>query len=112
MRTLGAAFGVIALLAAGCAEPSAPKSESATAAFESAPCPVPNLRGVPSLDLGPEFSCGFLVVPENRARPDGRTVKDRGGRRQVHVGEPETRPDAVLGRRSWRGPACRWETRW
>jgi pimeloyl-ACP methyl ester carboxylesterase len=94
MRTLGAALGVIALLAAGCTEPPTPKPEPKTAAFESAPCPVPNLRGVPSLDLGPEFSCGFLVVPENRARPDGRTIKIAVARARATSANPK--PDPML----------------
>nr|EJI96333.1 hypothetical protein JVH1_6102 [Rhodococcus sp. JVH1] len=28
--------------------------------------PVPNVPGVPRLDLGPDFSCGTLTVPEDR----------------------------------------------
>ncbi|MGH3584369.1 MAG: hypothetical protein ACRDUB_22460, partial [Mycobacterium sp.] len=94
MRTLGAALGVIALLAAGCTEPPTPEPEPKTAAFESAPCPVPNLRGVPSLDLGPEFSCGFLVVPEDRARPDGRTIKIAVARARATSANPK--PDPML----------------
>ena len=39
------------------------------------PCPSPVVAGVPGLELGPEFSCGYLTVPENRAQPDGRTIK-------------------------------------
>jgi pimeloyl-ACP methyl ester carboxylesterase len=30
---------------------------------------------VPQLDLGPEFRCGHLTVPENRTRPGGRTIE-------------------------------------
>ena len=50
-------------------------TQSAAASFESAPCPSPNYAGFPEADLGPEFSCGYLTVPENRAHPDGRTIK-------------------------------------
>jgi pimeloyl-ACP methyl ester carboxylesterase len=36
---------------------------------------VPNVAGIPQLDLPPGFTCGFLTVPENRAEPDGRKTK-------------------------------------
>jgi pimeloyl-ACP methyl ester carboxylesterase len=43
--------------------------------FESAPCPdlpepLPPLR-----EILPTARCGFLVVPENRSRPEGRTIR-------------------------------------
>jgi len=38
--------------------------------FEPAPCP--KLREVKALA---EASCGYLVVPENRSRPTGRTIR-------------------------------------
>jgi hypothetical protein len=76
MRTLGAVFGALAALVAGCADSAGEKqSESGTATFESAPCPKTDPAGSSKADLGPEFSCGFLVVPENRDRPKGRTIK-------------------------------------
>lgn len=40
-----------------------------------APCPSPNVAGIPQLELGPQFECGFMTVPENRARPTGKTVR-------------------------------------
>ena len=94
MRTLGAALAALALLGAGCAEPSAPEAESFTPAFESAPCPVPNIPGYPQLNLGPEFACGYLVVPENRARPGGRTIKIAVARARAQSAHP--RPDPLL----------------
>lgn len=39
------------------------------------PCWNPNVAGVPQADLGPEFRCGYLTVPENRSKPDGKTIK-------------------------------------
>jgi pimeloyl-ACP methyl ester carboxylesterase len=68
-----AAIGVVALLLTACDQSGAPKP--ATRTFESAPCPSPNVEGIPGLDLGPEFSCGYLSVPENRSKPDRRTIK-------------------------------------
>jgi hypothetical protein len=38
--------------------------------FEPAPCP--KLAGAEELA---KASCGYLVVPENRSRPDGRTIR-------------------------------------
>ena len=94
MRTIGAALAALALLAVGCTEPSAPEAESFTPTFESAPCPVPVLPGFPQLNLGPEFSCGYLVVPENRSRPNGRTIKIAVARAKARSADP--RPDPLL----------------
>jgi pimeloyl-ACP methyl ester carboxylesterase len=44
------------------------------ASYRSAPCPNPLLPGFP-LALGPEFRCGYLTVPENRHRLNGRTIQ-------------------------------------
>ena len=44
-------------------------------AFASAPCPSPNIPGVPSLDFPPTMRCGYLTVPENRTKPDSRTIR-------------------------------------
>jgi hypothetical protein len=38
--------------------------------FESAPCP-----DLPAPLRIPTARCGFLVVPENRSRPEGRTIR-------------------------------------
>lgn len=76
MRTVGAVFGAVAVLVGGCAGSSSDKQpESVTSTFESAPCPKADPPGNSDADLGPEFSCGFLVVPESRERPEGRTIK-------------------------------------
>jgi pimeloyl-ACP methyl ester carboxylesterase len=45
------------------------------ATYEPAPCPTPNYPGVPQADLGPDVRCGYLTVPENRSRPNGRTIR-------------------------------------
>ena len=38
--------------------------------FEPAPCPK-----LPGADELAKASCGYLVVPENRSRPTGRTIR-------------------------------------
>src|SRR5258705_330027 len=67
-----------ALILTACDEPAGSQStatRSAAASFELTPCPSPVVAGIPGLELGPQFSCGYLTVPENRAQPDGRTIK-------------------------------------
>jgi pimeloyl-ACP methyl ester carboxylesterase len=46
----------------------------ATSSFTERSCWKPNLPGAPATDLGPQFRCGELTVPENRARPNGKTI--------------------------------------
>jgi pimeloyl-ACP methyl ester carboxylesterase len=107
-RTLRQWFGiagVVALLVA-CGGPTAttapgpspatagPPVSRTTATFAPGPCPTPNVPGVPQLDLGPDFSCGYLTVPENRARPDGPAI--RVGVARVKAVSPTARPDPIV----------------
>ena len=79
-RVLAVTF-VAALALTGCTatvasdSPSTQSVSDGRASYASAPCPHPNVPGVPQLDLGADFSCGYLTVPENRSRPDGRTIR-------------------------------------
>jgi pimeloyl-ACP methyl ester carboxylesterase len=52
------------------------------------------MAGVPEADLGPEFSCGFLVVPENRDRPDSRTIRVAVARAKAQ--SPAPHPDPIV----------------
>src|ERR671936_509041 len=64
------------------------------ATYRRAPCPKPNVPGVPQLNLGPKFKCGYLTVPENRYKPRGRKI-----RIAVAIAEAATRhphPDPIL----------------
>lgn len=45
------------------------------ASYEETACPDPNVPGFPAVDLGPEYACGYLTVPETRSDPDGPTVR-------------------------------------
>lgn len=85
---------LLAVLTGGCAGPSGSESTPTSAIFEAAPCPQPNVPGVPAADLGPEFSCGFLTVPENRSIPDGRTIKVAVARAAAQ--SPQPRPDPLV----------------
>ncbi len=50
--------------------------------------------GRPDADLGPEFSCGYLTVPENRVKPDGRTIKIAVA--TLKAATPNPKPDPVV----------------
>ena len=57
--------------------------------FEPAPCP--KLAGAEELA---KASCGYLVVPENRSRPNGRTIRLMVAKYPAR--SPEKRPDPVV----------------
>jgi pimeloyl-ACP methyl ester carboxylesterase len=93
------------LLATACTSAQAPTAAPAdmvekvekvdmVAEFAEAPCPTPNVPGVPQLDLGPEFRCGYLTVPEDRSDPDVRTIRIAVAR--VGAASPTPRPDPVV----------------
>jgi pimeloyl-ACP methyl ester carboxylesterase len=100
------AVGTAALaLAAGCTGyagmGSAPPTEqggaepvSRTAGYETAPCPMPNVPGIPQLDLGADFTCGYLTVPEDRSRPDENTIRIAVAR--VGATSSTPRPDPIV----------------
>jgi pimeloyl-ACP methyl ester carboxylesterase len=84
MFSLAAALALIGTLTMGCTFGGAPApTPSVTlepvaaydASYEQAPCPSPNLKGTHALDLGPEYTCGYLTVPETRSDLDGPTVR-------------------------------------
>ena len=64
--------------------------------FQAAACPVPNLPGVPSADLGPQFSCGYLTVSENRSIPNGRTIRILVVRVKAASATPKSDPIVFL----------------
>ncbi len=101
MSTVGVSVALAATLAGCTATPSAvsPTSSGSSAAsytplFASAPCPDPNLPGVPAANLGPEYSCGFLTVPEDRAKPQGRSVRLAVARVKAVAANPP--PDPIV----------------
>ena len=59
--------------------------------FESAPCPTEFPVPVP---FPQNARCGFLVVPENRSRPEGRTI--RLGVAIVPAVSPQPAPDPIV----------------
>jgi pimeloyl-ACP methyl ester carboxylesterase len=91
---VGAAIAAVELILTACGEPAG--SQSAAASFESAPCPSPVVAGLPEADLGPEFSCGYLTVPGNRAHPGGRTIKIGVARAKAQSPDPGRDPLVYL----------------
>jgi len=43
--------------------------------YEEVLCPDPNVPGAPAMELGPEYTCGVLTVPETRNDPDSRSIR-------------------------------------
>ncbi len=76
-------------------QPSPTSGASTTApSYETAPCPSPNYPGAPQLDLGPEFECGFLTVPEDRSQPDGPTIRIAVAK--AAAATPNAAPDPIV----------------
>lgn len=64
--------------------------------YASAPCPNPNIAGIPAFDYPATMQCGYLTVPENRAEPDGRQIKIFVARAPALSPTPGSVPLAVL----------------
>ena len=84
MFSLAAALALIGGSLIGCTfggvpattpSPTPEAVASYQATYEEAPCPSPNVEGTNLLDLGPEYTCGYLTVPETRSDPGGPTVR-------------------------------------
>lgn len=71
--------------------PSAPAGGSS---YQTRPCPQPNVAGFPELDFPPGVRCGYLTVPENRAKPDGRRIRIFVMRTPAIAAKP--RPDPIV----------------
>ena len=69
-------------------------SSDGRASYAPAPCPNPILVGSPQFDLGAEFECGYLTVPENRALADDRTVRIAVARLKATA--PNPKPDPIV----------------
>jgi pimeloyl-ACP methyl ester carboxylesterase len=63
-------------------------------AYQTTPCPKPNIAGFPDLDFPSGVRCGYLTVPENRAKPDGRRIRIFVMRAPAVSAKP--RPDPIV----------------
>ena len=96
-RPCGVLVATLTVVLSGCAPvDNKDSTELPVSVFESAPCPSPNYPGHPELDLGSEFSCGFLSVPENRANPGGRKIKLAVARARAQSPDPRADPLVYL----------------
>jgi pimeloyl-ACP methyl ester carboxylesterase len=104
---IGAIAAATALVAGACSNGSdatpSPDTTAATgpgssagfaATYADAPCPRPNIDGLPSLDYPAAVTCGYLTVPENRSQPDGRTIRIFVSR--LHAVSPDPKPDPIV----------------
>ena len=73
---------------------SGAESGAGSSSFQAAPCPVPNYPGVPQADLGANYSCGYLTVPEKRSVPNGRKIRILVARVKSVTATP--RPDPIV----------------
>jgi pimeloyl-ACP methyl ester carboxylesterase len=88
---------LLAILALAPLAKAAPDQEQVhewTVAASYAPAPCPNPIYGAGLDLGPEFACGYLTVPENRTRRDSRTIRLAVATRKATA--PNPKPDPIL----------------
>ncbi|MBO1269815.1 alpha/beta fold hydrolase [Arthrobacter cavernae] len=82
------------LTGGGCGTSKEEKKPSSRASYAPAACPTPNVPGSPEANLGPEFTCGYLTVPENRTKPDGRTIRLTVARLKATSSQPQ--PDPIV----------------
>lgn len=52
-----------------------PAGSASAGLYEKSSCPQPNIAGFPDLDFPAGVECGYLTVPENRSRPEGRRIR-------------------------------------
>ncbi len=71
--------------------PRAEATISAKPSYAEAPCPNPVYPGIV---LGPEYTCGYLTVPENRSKSDGRTIRLAVATRRATA--PNPKPDPIV----------------
>lgn len=92
-RWLGAPmFAALILLAASCGSDDC-ETGSTQSSYAEAPCPNP-IYG--NIVLGPEYTCGYLTVPENRRKSDGRTIRLAVATRRATAANPKTDPIVFL----------------
>src|SRR5262249_29093863 len=84
------------LLVACSGTDSPPSGAISAAAFQTTPCPQPNIAGFPELDFRPGVRCGYLTVPENRAKPNGRRIRIFVMRAPAVSATPKPDPIAIV----------------
>ncbi|MFE3450452.1 alpha/beta hydrolase [Nonomuraea sp. NPDC059194] len=88
--------GVIPLAAALVLAGTYGEGSSGAVPYDPAPCPNPIVEGAPQYDLGSGFECGYLTVPENRERPNGRSIRIPVARLRAQSPTPKKDPIVFL----------------
>lgn len=86
-----AVIAALILCAAGCGGGGSGGGSNVQPSYAEAPCPNPVY---PGFELGPEFTCGYLTVPENRKKRDGRTIRLAVATRRASA--PNPKPDPIV----------------
>jgi pimeloyl-ACP methyl ester carboxylesterase len=79
------------LFAAACGSHDSGSGGNVQPSYAEAPCPNPIYPGIV---LGPEYTCGYLTVPENRSKSDGRTIRLAVATRRATA--PNPKPDPIV----------------
>ena len=79
----------VTFLAPAASAQGVPTAAGEAPRFEPAPCPK-----LPGAEELAKASCGYLVIPENRSRPTGRTIRLLIAKYPAR--SPEKRPDPVV----------------
>lgn len=83
------------LLAAACKNDDSGSGGTVQPSFAGAPCPNPIYPPFgTSLDLGSDYTCGYLTVPENRSKQNGKTIRLAVATRKATAANPK--PDPIL----------------
>ena len=85
---------LLVIASAGVGAAGSPAPTAAAPSYRPTPCPAPNIAGFPDLDFPPGVECGYLTVPESRARPDGRRIRIFVMRAPAVAAKP--RPDPIV----------------
>jgi len=75
-------------------EPEPSEPDAASVSYESAPCPNPIYGTTTDFDLPPEYTCGYLTVPEDRSDPGGPTIRIAVAVRPAT--DPNPKPDPIV----------------
>jgi pimeloyl-ACP methyl ester carboxylesterase len=81
----------VAFLAPPASAQNAPTAEDAVPRFKPAPCPI-----LPGAEQLAKATCFYLVVPENRHRPTGRTIQLMVAEYPAHSAEKRADPIVYL----------------
>jgi pimeloyl-ACP methyl ester carboxylesterase len=91
---LAVAAVLLAVASSGMGAEGPPSAPAGGPSYQTTPCPQPNIAGFPDLDFPPGVRCGYLTVPENRAKPDGRRIRIFVMRAPAVAAKP--RPDPIV----------------